>query len=67
MLKGNRLAQGLPKLLEDARRMLDELAVKPSRTTDPFDSLYKMVFQFTMRTVACTEIAEDPQLQAQVS
>lgn len=62
MLKGNRLAQGLPLILDDARGMLDELAAKPSNMTDPFDSIYKMVFKFTMRTVACNEIANDPAL-----
>ena len=62
MLKGNRLADGLPQLLKDARGMLDELAANPARKTDPFDSIYKMVFKFTMRTVACNEIANDDAL-----
>lgn len=62
MLKGNRLAQGLPLLLQDAREVLDDLAAQPSNMTDPFDSIYKMVFKFTMRTVCCNEIANDPAL-----
>lgn len=62
MLKGNRLAQGLPQLLQDAREMLDELAANPRNIVDPFDSIYRMVFKFTMRTVACNEIADDPAL-----
>ena len=60
MLKGNQLAKGLPQLLRDARDMLDTLAANPDGITDPFDSVYRMVFKFTMRTVACYEIADDP-------
>ena len=29
---------------------------------DPFESLYKLVFLLTMRTVGCNEIARDPAL-----
>ncbi|KAK3073790.1 hypothetical protein LTR53_004314 [Teratosphaeriaceae sp. CCFEE 6253] len=61
MLKGNQLAKGLPRLLQDARASLDKLAAEPSGVTNPFDSIYRMVFQFTMRTVACNEIADDPE------
>jgi len=32
--------------------------------TDPFDSIYRMVFQFTMRTIACNDIADDPKTLA---
>lgn len=31
---------------------------------DPFDDLYRIVYQLTMRTVGATEIAESPQLMA---
>lgn len=62
MLKGNQLKQGLPQLLADCRMMYDELAAEPTLTTDPFDSIYRMVFQFTMRTVACNEVADDRKL-----
>jgi cytochrome P450 len=40
------------------------LAADPSLTTDPYDSVYRLVFQFTMRTVACDDIANDPPLLA---
>lgn len=62
MLKGNQLKNGLPQLLQDARTSLDKLAADKSGLTDPFDSIYRMVFQFTMRTVACHEIADDAAL-----
>ena len=32
----------------------------PTGIFDPFDNLYKIVFQLTMRTVGCNEIANDP-------
>ncbi|GIZ48001.1 hypothetical protein CKM354_001107600 [Cercospora kikuchii] len=60
MLKGNVLRDRLPQLLQDARKALDSLAQQSEKVTDPFESIYRMVFQFTMRTVACTEIADDP-------
>lgn len=60
LLKGNQLGKGLPQLIKDARSMLDALAQNPDGLTDPFDSIYRMVFKLTMRTVACNEIASDP-------
>ncbi|KAK1070750.1 hypothetical protein LTR12_013769 [Friedmanniomyces endolithicus] len=60
MLKGNQLKKGLPQLLQDARISLDKLVAEPTNVTDPFDSIYRMVFQFTMRTIACNDIADDP-------
>jgi len=57
MVKGNQLKKNLPLLLADARSALDSLG--SSGSTDPFDSIYRMVFQFTMRTVACNDIAND--------
>jgi len=65
MMKGSSLKKGLAQMLRDARQNLDTLAAEPSGITDPFDSIYRMVFQFTMRTVACNEIAEDPALLSQ--
>jgi hypothetical protein len=55
---------GLPQLIEDANARLKSIPSSPSGITDPFDSVYKVVFQLTMRTVGCNEIANDPRLQA---
>jgi len=52
----------MPNLMADTRRRLELLAQDPRGVTDPFESIYKIVFQLTMRTVACNEIAEDPAL-----
>jgi hypothetical protein len=51
---------GLPQLIADTKARLESIASSPSGITDPFESIYKIVFQLTMRTVGCNEIAEDP-------
>ena len=61
-VKGPALAEGLPQLLEDTRASFKELAAKDTKTMDPFDSIYRLVFQLTMRTVACVEIASDHEM-----
>lgn len=66
MLKGPTLARGLPQLLEDVRSRIHDLAAQEVKTTDPFDSIYALVFQVTMRTVACVEIAGDMKMLKRV-
>lgn len=66
MLKGPLLARGLPQLLEDMRTTIGRLAAQETKITDPFDSIYRVVFQMTMRTVACVEIAGDDDLRERV-
>ena len=55
---------GLPQLIADTNTRLERVASSPNGITDPFDSIYKIVFQLTMRTVGCNEIANDPALLA---
>jgi sterol 14-demethylase len=64
MLKGPVLKSGLPQLIRDTRKSLETMKAEPSGRTDPFESIYRIVFQLTMRTVACNEIADDPKLLA---
>lgn len=52
----------IPKLVHDLKTRLDRLADEPVKITNPFDSVYEIVFQLTMRTVGCNEIADDPTL-----
>ena len=66
MLKGPILARGLPQLLEDVRSSFKDLAAKETKTIDPFDNIYRLVFQVTMRTVACVEIASDHEMLRKV-
>ncbi len=78
MLRRENFVKNLHHLTGDMRRACEELAaaaVAPSapghdddpaasawRVMDPFDSLYRAVYQLTMRTVGADEIAEDPAL-----
>jgi cytochrome P450 len=71
MLKKENFVGNLNLLAGDARGMCEELVVAaPSkaapewRVTNPFDSMYKIVYQLTMRTVGANEIANDPKLLA---
>ncbi|THW45271.1 cytochrome P450 6A1 [Aureobasidium pullulans] len=50
---------GLQFLISDTTTRLDELAKDPKGLTDPFESIYGIVYQLTMRTVACNDIAND--------
>lgn len=58
MVKRETLKNNLKLLCSDTKARLLDLANDPSGTTDPFESIYRIIFQLTMRTVGCTEIAE---------
>jgi sterol 14-demethylase len=49
-------------LISDVKIRLDLLADDPSGITDPFESVYRIVYQLTMRMVGCDDIAEKPEL-----
>lgn len=51
-------------MIADTKKAMDFLAADPRGITDPFESVFELVYQLTMRTVACTEIADDPVLLA---
>lgn len=61
----NSISLGLPKIIADVRARMNELAANPSGVTDPFESVYAIVYQLTMRTVACDDIADSPELLAE--
>ena len=62
VVKGPVLARALPQLIEDIRGGLDKLAAKQDRIINPFDSVYRIVYQLTMRIAACDEIASNQAL-----
>jgi hypothetical protein len=43
----------------DVQSRLNDLLKDSSGITDPFDSIYSLVFKLTMRTVGCNDIADD--------
>ena len=49
-------------MLSDVRGRLDELTADPAGMTDPFDSIYKIVYLLTQRAVGATEVAQDRKL-----
>ncbi|KAI9728476.1 MAG: hypothetical protein M1828_003878 [Chrysothrix sp. TS-e1954] len=54
------LARYIPKYMADIRHRLDDIiSSSPNNVTEPFDSIYNLVFQLTMRTVGCNEVADD--------
>ncbi|KAF2098210.1 cytochrome P450 [Rhizodiscina lignyota] len=59
MLKRDILSNGTKLLCGDTKARLLELANANVKITDPFESVYRIVFQLTMRTVGCNELAED--------
>lgn len=62
VVKGPVLARALPKLIDDIRGGLDKLTGKQDHITNPFDSIYRTVYQLTMRITACDELASDQAL-----
>ena len=59
VLRRDVLQRNLSGLIKDTKARLSDLAREPNGITDPFESIYKAVFQLTMRTVGCNDIAED--------
>lgn len=66
MMKRDTLNNCLPHLVGDTKDRLTELANQETKITDPFESIYAIVFQLTMRTVGCTELAEDDARRAKM-
>ncbi|MBE7181773.1 MAG: hypothetical protein INR71_11310, partial [Terriglobus roseus] len=59
MLKKENLDKVLEVLCGDTKDRLQDLVRQGSNMTDPFESVYRIVFQLTLRTVGCTELATD--------
>ncbi|KIM46876.1 hypothetical protein M413DRAFT_440450, partial [Hebeloma cylindrosporum] len=58
------LSSLIPQLLEDARKMMENWG--SFGQLDPFENVYELVFQLTIRSLSCTEISEDPALVARL-
>ncbi|EME83524.1 uncharacterized protein MYCFIDRAFT_211364 [Pseudocercospora fijiensis CIRAD86] len=65
MMKSEKLSGCIPWMIKDVRNALDELKKDPKAFTDPFQSIYRIVFQLTVRLSACDELADDPVLREQ--
>jgi sterol 14-demethylase len=59
-LKQEHFRRNLPVLISDTKEALEAIKNDASGRTNPFESLYRIVFRLTIRMVGPTEIAEDP-------
>ncbi|KAI8304013.1 Sterol 14-demethylase [Colletotrichum sp. SAR11_59] len=62
LLRKEQLCKRLHLLVRDTHDTTKRLAARPSKISDPFEDMYRLVFQLTMRMVGCDEIAEDDAL-----
>ncbi|CAN9344399.1 unnamed protein product [Alternaria alternata] len=60
LLKQEHFRRNLPVLISDTKEALEAIKNDASGRTNPFESLYRIVFRLTIRMVGPTEIAEDP-------
>ncbi|KAF8889672.1 cytochrome P450 [Infundibulicybe gibba] len=54
----------IPAILEDSRKIMESWGT--SGTFDPFDRIYSLIFQTTVRSLSCAEIADDPAVVARL-
>ncbi|OLN96761.1 Obtusifoliol 14-alpha demethylase 1 [Colletotrichum chlorophyti] len=70
LLRKDVLSERLHLLVSDTRGTMDRLAARVdeggSGVSDPFDDMYGLVFQLTMRMVGCDEVAENQDLLLRV-
>ncbi|KAG5654445.1 hypothetical protein H0H81_002635 [Sphagnurus paluster] len=50
----------IPLILDDSRRIMETWG--SAGKFDPFDNVYTLLFQTTLRSLSCTEISNDPQV-----
>ncbi|OBZ67988.1 Lanosterol 14-alpha demethylase [Grifola frondosa] len=59
-----RLSRLIPEILDDSRRLLDCWGI--SGTLDPFNELSQLIFQTTVRSIGCADLADDAEVVAQL-
>ncbi|KAK3326234.1 cytochrome P450 6A1 [Apodospora peruviana] len=64
LLRKETLAKNLVPLVDDSRKALDRTLARAGSggLFDPFEDIYRIVYQLTMRTVGATEFAESPKM-----
>jgi cytochrome P450 len=62
LLKNEQFRRKLPTLISDVQDALEAIRQEPGGITNPFQSLYRVVFRLTIRMVGADEIADDPQV-----
>ncbi|KAI0052139.1 cytochrome P450 [Auriscalpium vulgare] len=62
--KSDRLTELIPEIAADCQVMVESWG--KSGSVDPFDKIYEIVFQTTVRCLTCSEIANDPEVVARL-
>lgn len=62
LLKNEQFRKKLPTLISDVQEGIEAIKNDPRGITNPFESIYRIVFRLTIRMVGADEIAEDPEL-----
>lgn len=62
LLKNEQFRKKLPTLASDTQEAIDAIAKDPSGRTNPFESIYRIVFRLTIRMVGAAEIADNPEV-----
>lgn len=63
LMRTKNLVESLPKLIKDASSFYERLpASSGTGQFDPFVEMNRIIYQLTMRTVGCTEIADSQEL-----
>ena len=52
----------LPKLRHDIQDSMKKLETDPTKITDPFESIYRIIYHLTMRMLGVNDIANNPVL-----
>ncbi|KAF2732634.1 cytochrome P450 6A1 [Polyplosphaeria fusca] len=65
LLKTEQFRKKLPTLISDVQEAIEAIKNDPSGMTNPFESIYRIVFRLTIRMVGAEEIAEDPKMLEQ--
>ncbi|KAJ8112688.1 hypothetical protein OPT61_g4995 [Boeremia exigua] len=62
LLKNEQFRRKLSTLTSDTQEAIEAIKNNPSGRTNPFDSVYRLVFRLTIRLVGAQEIAENAEL-----
>ncbi|KAF3011131.1 hypothetical protein E8E13_011429 [Curvularia kusanoi] len=62
LLKNEQFRKKMPTLMSDTQEAIEAIMNDPSGRTNPFESVYRIVFRLTIRMVGATEIADNPEI-----
>jgi cytochrome P450 len=62
LLKNEQFRRKLTTLKSDVQEGIEAIKIDPSGRTNPFESIYRIVFRLTIRMVGADEIADNPEV-----